>query len=296
MLACPFCAHTLPGAEKFLGKTGRCPKCGGSYRFPATADGNTVGVKPPPAGATPAKPAVRPAAARPPQRPVAPRAPSPPAASSDPLLPDEVPVARIDEPSAFPFPMPTPKRPPKSSAISGNLIGGVLVLLLIFGGGGYSVWRKMEGERCRKFNDDLVKTCGRLETLTEPIQPQLNAWQVGNDVDAAQLQAGYDACLATLDDVEKRIDALETPNRATARAFVAKAKEFLELEREILKTDIKRIVELLSNSKLSREEVQKEMIKVAVGAVAAQQREQEKALEIHAAQKAFAKEVGMELR
>ncbi len=37
MLACPFCKHVIPGAEKYLGKTGACPKCKGTYRFPATA-------------------------------------------------------------------------------------------------------------------------------------------------------------------------------------------------------------------------------------------------------------------
>ncbi len=312
MLACPFCAHAIPGAEKFLGKTGRCPKCKGTYRFPATADGDTVGVQPPTAGATPAgspprpaaprapaptpaRPPAKPAAAPLPQRPAAPRAPAS-AASDDLLLPPEIPVARIAEPSEMPFPMPVPRPAPRTSGISGNVIGGVLVLVLVLGGGAFAVWRKMDAERCRKFNDSVVKTYGRLEQVTEPIQPQLNAYQVGNPVDGAQLQAGYLACLATIDDVEKSLNAMETPNRATARAFVAKAKEFLDLEREIVQRDIKKMVDLLSDSKLSREEVEREMVKLAPVFFEAQQREQAKVQEVRAAQQAFAKEVGMELR
>lgn len=300
MLACPFCAHSIPGAEKFLGKTGRCPKCGGTYRFPPTADGNTVGVKPPATGAAPAKSPPRPAAAPPPQRPARPAPPRvaspPPVASNDLLLPEEVPVARLDEPSAMPFPMPRPKKVAPTSGISGNVIGGVLVLVLVFGGGGYFGCRKMEAERCRQFNDDLVKTVGRMESFMEPLQPHLSAWQVGNRTDPVQVRAGYEACLASLDEVDKAISALKPPNRPTAQAFAAKAKELIALERDILQKDIKAIVDILCREGLSQEETAKEMLKLAPSALEAKRREEEMAVEFQAAQQAFAKDVGMELR
>ncbi len=193
-----------------------------------------------------------------------------------------------------PFPAPAPRKVHASGGgLSANTIGGIVVLVLVVGGGGFFAMKRADGERCSKFNDAVVKACGRMETLTQGMQPQLAAWQVGNPVDPADLRAGYQQCLTTLEAAERELGAVDVPDRASARAFLEKAKAFVAMERELTEKDLKKLVDLLCDANATRVKVAAEMMKVA-GPI--MEREQAMAAEMRAAQQAFAKDVGMELR